>query len=317
MDEQELSRAIDRLNAELPPGPGEPELLALARRIRGLRAPTWPDDPDAFVARLLPRRRSAWALRGLAGAAVLVLVLLLLFGSGRSGAPARTVPARLLLTLRLPASAALPAHLAQTTTPINAASEPPTRFFVWRSVAAPPTLAFELLGWRGFPSRPRLVLRRLLGGAVVDRLRPIPRGRTLSLRIPEPGSPGWYVLSLPDGERYAFFLPYPPGAVLHGRATFAGRAIRGRVTFGAVFTEVSLRLQGGLRVQSAELDTALGIEPPLRLERGPTSIRLLFGPTPLVAKDLRLRLRLIDRTVLVPLTPEDASRKTLGWGSPK
>lgn len=313
MDEQRMSEAIDRLNRDLAPGEGDPQLLELARALRGLREPEWPQDEVAFAKTLLPRPRRRLPSAAVACALVLLAAAAGLWSAHRPVAvtSAASIPA--LVVSGAPPQAIEPLHAASYTDVAGPAIFAPSAGAVRirsakRLLGAHPAILLRLrLGRSARPAGPGR-LADLFGHA-----RTVPvvlrQGHDIwTATLQDPGQPGWYILSLPGvAQRVAFLVPYPAGSTLlgHARATRTGPAATARitaVTYSRRFTTVNLTLFAGTSVRSVRLEVpGQGVQAPLVTRAKGTALQEVFGPTRARGGRLRLLVVLRSQNVTLPL----------------
>lgn len=307
MEEFEVSLAMDDLNRELPPKRGDGELLAIARAIRGLRAPAWPSDPAAFEGSLLPGTRRRWPLAAGLAAAVLLAAILALprtqpAAVDHGGLSGFVVPAAPLQYQEVTgASAETPMAAAR----VPAQPEPAALRVLDLRLVEGEVVAMRLRLPRGTAPARIGTLSDLTGSARRVRLgvrsEGSRAGQVWSVTLAAPREPGWYLLW--DGklsQRIAFLMPYPPGSTLRGRWTGAlstGRGA-GAVTLLAVdysnrFTVVWVSLPEAVSPAAVELRLPGGRgERPLQVlgpqARGVYALR--FDPSERATGETSLRL---------------------------
>ena len=290
MEEEILSRAIDRLNDESAPGPGDPELLLLARAIRGLRDPLWPKDEDAFAKSLVPRRPRRLLLAA-AACAFVALASTGLFAALKPATAPTTLTAfvtagQVATTMMGPMHAAANAPVAATRA--SSAVSPRLRLLMAQQIRAPrPAVVLRLQVPPGTRLASPIKVTDLFGhGGVVHAALKQGHG-TASIRLQSPGRPGWYIVfSRGAAQHIAFLMPYPAGSTLTGRVTAlakqpaeAGASIVS-VSYGQAATTVVIRLKAGSTVRSVQLLVpGSGRERPLITTLVGGLYQVQFGPT--------------------------------------
>lgn len=342
MDEEEISRAIDRLNAEGAPGDGDPGLLGVARAVRGLRPPEWPEDSERFVGRLLPRPRMRLASAFSVAAAILVAALLVpagvrpqiahgpLVGFALTPPPVVQSAASPTKSLSLGASSQTPRFGPVQNgvgTPSPVASMPnfvrtPAAVAVAgieRTPGTPGTVRIRLVLGSSAKIQPAADLSDLFGHRRPVHLalqsRPQTGARVWSIAFPSPAAPGWYLLAAPGlGQEIAFLIPYASGETIEGSAAarHSAAAASGSprilsVHYTATFTRVYVA-GAGWGARAWLRGHGMGREVPL-LETGPTgpdgTTMLAFDPLPSTSGETQLVLLLQGggRSVLTLPTP--------------
>ncbi len=316
MDE-ELQRRLDEALDGLARGDrqassGDPqgdELLDLARAVRALGEPLWPEDAAAFVERLMPpargRRRGVFVWPGAAAAVAAALL---------AAQPATSVPWTDFAQVgAAPAASGPRSGPMQTYTQNMRSATAPSQ----PKATAAPSVGLAVHGaaqvarqtLQGIWLRPDvLALRWPAGAAVAFVTAQDLRGRTARLAVRRRGPlalidfgqlpSGWYRLQAKGGT-VAVLLPPPPGSAVTARLRLApgdqATRLQGvrlvALDAGVGGTAARFRVAEPSLAAAIVLEAGRGEERPVRVELTPApggmSATLVFDPLPSGTRSLR------------------------------